>query len=69
MTNTSGRMTFTLFMLLLSSFILRFATRAEAQQSASERYMSWTLPTGCRAAESDDPVNYKRVNGRDKHVG
>ena len=47
----------------------RFATRAEAQQSASERYMSWTLPTGCRAAESDDPVNYKRVNGRDKHVG
>lgn len=43
----------------------RFATEAEAKASAYARFMVWTMPSDYRAAESDEPVNYKREDGRD----
>jgi len=36
---------------------LRYATEAEARQSAQWVMMRWTAVTGYRAAYSDDPVN------------
>jgi hypothetical protein len=36
----------------------RFATKEEAEASARSRFMRWTVPSDCRATESDDPVNY-----------
>jgi len=36
---------------------VRFATREEAEASASDLYSRWTLCVGHRADESDDPVN------------
>ena len=42
-----------------------FATQEEALASASARFMVWTAPTGCGADESDEPVNYRREDGRD----
>ena len=44
----------------------RFATYQEALDSASARFRVWTQPLGFRVEESDDPVNYERVDGRDK---
>lgn len=44
---------------------LRFATKEEAQASAVDLKFRWTLVRDARAVESADPVNYKRVNGRD----
>ena len=46
----------------------RFATEQEATESASARYMVWTQPTGYHVLETDDPVNYRRVNGLDEMV-
>lgn len=43
---------------------VRFATREEAEQSASDLFARWTLCEAHRADESDDPVNYALVNGR-----
>ena len=43
----------------------RFATHAEARDSAHARFMVWTMPTGFDVEESDDPVNYHIVDGRD----
>lgn len=37
---------------------LRFATHAEALQSAKDLMNRWMLVTACDAHESDDPVNY-----------
>jgi len=37
---------------------LRFATRAEAEASAHDLAMRWTLVESFRVDESDDPVNY-----------
>jgi len=37
---------------------LRFATREEAEASAHNLAMRWTLVERFRADESDDPVNY-----------
>lgn len=43
---------------------LRFATKEEAEASASDLYSRWTSTTAHRAAESDDPVNYTHIDGR-----
>ena len=37
----------------------RFATEAEAKQSAAARFQVWTMPIGWSVEESDDPVNYR----------
>lgn len=36
----------------------RYATEAQASDSAKARFAVWTIPTDCRAVESADPVNY-----------
>ena len=46
----------------------RFATYEEAEASAKARFMVWTMPTAWRVDESDDPVNYAWVDGRDVPV-
>ncbi len=43
----------------------RFATSAEAWESAHTRFLVWTMPSDYRVSESDDPVNYHVVDGRD----
>jgi len=43
---------------------LRFATREEAERSAHDLAMRWTLVVDYRADESSDPVNYAIVDGR-----
>lgn len=43
---------------------LVFATQIEAAESAMDLYSRWTLTTDHRAVETNDPVNYKWVNGR-----
>jgi hypothetical protein len=47
---------------------LRFATKAEAEASAYDLACRWTAVRDYRAAESDDPVNYRRVDGRLEEV-
>jgi hypothetical protein len=37
----------------------RFATRGEAEAAGTELLSRWFVPTGSRAAESDEPVNYR----------
>ncbi len=43
---------------------LRFATREEAQANVEALAARWTLVTDIRVVESNDPVNYKWVDGR-----
>jgi hypothetical protein len=43
---------------------LRFATREEAEANALDLYGRWMLVRATRAVESQDPVNYKWVEGR-----
>lgn len=43
---------------------MRFATADEAQSSAMDLMMRWTAVTACKAAESDEPVNYVWRDGR-----
>ena len=38
---------------------VRFATKEEAEEAGRELLGRWFVPTDSRAAESDDPVNYK----------
>ena len=42
---------------------LRFATREEAQASGENLALRWTMVRQTRTVESDDPVNYKLVDG------
>jgi len=42
---------------------MRFATKEEAEENAKNLAMRWTLVRDFRAVESDDPVNYRWVNG------
>lgn len=42
-----------------------FATEAEALASAEARFMVWTMPEGFLAVETDDPVNYARIDDHD----
>lgn len=44
---------------------LRFATEAEAFDSALALSMRWTMVRDFRATVSEDPVNYRRIDGRD----
>lgn len=37
---------------------LAFATREEAERSATDLMRRWFLVVDCRAVESDQPVNY-----------
>jgi hypothetical protein len=46
----------------------RFATELEAHCSAAARFMVWTQPTGYHTLETDDPVNYKRIDGGDEMI-
>ena len=43
---------------------IRFATREEAESSARDLAMRWTLVLDHRADESDDPVNCKWYSSR-----
>lgn len=43
----------------------RFATEEEARLSASARFARWTAPCDYSVEPSEDPVNYKRVDGND----
>ena len=43
---------------------LRFATREEAEGSVQDLMMRWFAVTETRVVESDDPVNYRYVDGR-----
>lgn len=48
---------------------LRFATKAEADRSASDLMDRWMLVTECRATESIDPITHAIVDGKLTHVG
>jgi hypothetical protein len=43
---------------------LRFATRAEAEAQVAALMMRWTAVRDTRVVESDDPVNYRYVDGQ-----
>lgn len=43
---------------------LRFATKAEAEANVANLKARWMLVVDTRAVESDDPVNYKWVDGK-----
>ena len=42
---------------------LRFATKQEAEANVSDLAFRWTSVRDTRVVESDDPVNYRWVNG------
>lgn len=48
---------------------LRFATAQEAEESAYALFCRWTLCREYRASATEEPVNYKRVDGRDVPIG
>jgi hypothetical protein len=43
---------------------LRFSTREEAEANVQDLIMRWFAVRETRVVESDDPVNYRYVNGR-----
>ena len=43
---------------------LRFATREEAEANVRDLMMRWFAVRETRIVESDDPVNYRYVDGR-----
>jgi hypothetical protein len=43
---------------------LRFATWEEAEKNVFDLSMRWTLVRETRVVESDDPVNYRYIDGR-----
>lgn len=46
-----------------------FATKEEAQESAKSLMWRWLAVTACDAHESDEPVNYKMVDGKAVFLG
>lgn len=40
---------------------LRFATKAEAERSAKQKFNDWFAVTDYRATESDDPVTHQMI--------
>lgn len=44
--------------------VLRFATKAEAHDAATDLTRRWTLVRAYRVVESDDPVNCRMAGGR-----
>ena len=47
---------------------LRFATYQEAYSSAESLSYRWTMVKEFRAIESNDPVNYKHIDGKDIRI-
>jgi hypothetical protein len=47
---------------------LRFATKEEAEANASALGDRWFAVRDTRAVESDDPVNYRFVDGQTVHL-
>lgn len=47
---------------------LRFATAEEAFASMMQLRMRWWVPTDGRATESEDPVNYRFVDGQNIRI-
>ena len=47
---------------------LRFATEAEAQGNVASLMDRWLSVVETRVVETDDPVNYRWVNGRREGV-
>jgi len=45
-----------------------FATEEEARESALARFMGWTMPEGIDVELADDPVNFRRIDGRDEYL-
>lgn len=45
-----------------------FATEAEAEASALARFRVWTMPIAYGTEETEKPVNYAFVNGRDENI-
>ena len=43
---------------------LRFATREEAEANVRDLEMRWLAVRDTRVVESDDPVNYRYVDGK-----
>jgi hypothetical protein len=43
---------------------LRFATREEAEANVQDLMMRWTSVRDIRVVGSDDPVNYRYVDGQ-----
>ena len=43
---------------------LRFATREEAEANVQDLMIRWFAVRDTRVVESDDPVNYRYVDGR-----
>ena len=43
---------------------LHFATREEAEANVRDLVMRWLAVREARVVESDDPVNYRYINGR-----
>jgi hypothetical protein len=48
---------------------LRFATREEAAANVQDLMMRWFAVRETRVVESDDPVNYRYVDGRLQQAG
>jgi hypothetical protein len=47
-----------------ASNALRFATKEEAEANVRDLSMRWILVRETRVVESDEPVNYRYVDGR-----
>lgn len=47
---------------------LRFATKEEAEANVRNLMNRWLLVTDTRVVESEDPVNYRWVNGKLEEV-
>jgi hypothetical protein len=43
---------------------LHFATRAEAEASAHDKFQLWTRPHDWSVMETDDPVSHAYIDGR-----
>jgi hypothetical protein len=43
---------------------LRFATREEAEANVRDLQWRWAAVRETRVVESDDPVNYRYINGK-----
>jgi len=45
-----------------------FSTEEEARESALARFVVWTMPEGIDVEPTDDPVNFRRIDGRDEYL-
>lgn len=51
-----------------STNALRFATAAEADAYGAELFSRWTMPTGFRVAETDDPITHAWIDGKAERI-